>query len=86
MGRAAVRAALEGAVFPVPAGHAQARAVLALAVLVAPVVAQLHVAVLAGPAGEAGASVAHAMAVRAAVQIAKLCENETRFSLKLYAP
>lgn len=75
VGRTAVWAALESAVFAVPAGHAQARAILALAVFVAPVIAQLHVAVLTRPAGVTGASVAHAMAVRAAIQIAKLCET-----------
>lgn len=74
--RTAVRTAFQRAVFAVPAGHAQARAVLALTVLVAPVVAQLRVAVLTRPAGVTDASVAHAMAVRAAVQIAELCETK----------
>jgi hypothetical protein len=74
--RTAVWTALQRAVFAVPAGHAQARAVLALAVLVAPIVAQLRVAVLTRPAGVADASVAYAMAVRAAVQIAELCETK----------
>lgn len=69
--RTAVRTSLQRAVFAVPAGHAQARAVLALSVLVAPVVAQLRVAVLAGPAGVARAGVAHAVAVSAAVQVAQ---------------
>lgn len=76
--RTAVRATLQRAVLAVPAGHAQASAVLALPVFVAPVVAQFRIAVLTGPAGVAAARVAHAMAVRAAVQIAQFCGTDKR--------
>jgi hypothetical protein len=72
---AGVRAALHRAVAPVPAGHAEAGAVLALAVLVAPGVALLQVAELAGPAGQAVAGVVDAVSVGAAVLVAELCER-----------
>lgn len=78
MRRTAVRAALQRAVLAVPAGDAQASAVLALPVFIAPVVAQLRIAVLAGPAGVTAACVAHAMAVRAAVQIAQFCGTDKK--------
>lgn len=70
---AGVRAALHGAVATVPAGDAEAGAVLALAVLVAARVALLQVAELARPAGQAVAGVVDAVAMGAAVQVAELC-------------
>lgn len=58
--------------FAIPAGHAQARPVFALAVLVTARIAQLTVAELASPAGIAAAAVAHAAPMLATVQIAQL--------------
>lgn len=66
------RTALDGAVFPVPAGDAEASAVLALAVLVAAGIAQLRVAELASPAVVACAQLAHTDAMLTALQIAQL--------------
>lgn len=57
---------------PVPSGHAQAGSVLALAMLVAPWIAQLVVAVLAAPSGITAARLADASPVLATVQIAQL--------------
>lgn len=82
MTRTAVSASHQRAVFAVPAGNAYTSPVLALAMIVAPVIAQFHVAVLTGPAGIAGTSVTDAMAVGAAVQIAKFynADDETLLS------
>lgn len=73
--RARVGAALHRAVLPVPARDAEAGAVLALAVLVAPQVALLQIAKLPGPAVTAVARVVHAVAVHAAVEVAQLCND-----------
>lgn len=63
-------ATFHGAVFSVPAGHAQASTVLTLAVFVASWIALLQIAQLARPSGQTVASVVHAMPVGTAIQIA----------------
>lgn len=66
-----IRATLHRAVFSVPSGDAQTRAILALSVLVAAGIALLQIAQLAGPARRAVAGVVHAVSVRAAIEIAQ---------------
>lgn len=57
---------------PVPPGHAQARSVLALTMLVAARIAQPRVAEFTSPAGIASAGIADAASVLATVEIAQL--------------
>lgn len=64
-----IRTALHGAVFSVPSGDAQTRAILALSMLVAAGIALLQIAQLAGPAWQAVAGVVHAVPMRATIKI-----------------
>lgn len=66
-----IRTTLHRAVFSVPSGNAQTRAILALSVLIAARIALLQIAQLAGPAWRAIAGVVHAVSVRAAIEIAQ---------------
>lgn len=64
-----IRTALHRAVFSVPSGDAQTRAILTLSVLIATRIALLQIAKLAGPAWQAVAGVVYAVSVRAAIEI-----------------
>lgn len=66
----AIWATLDGAVLAIPAGHTQASAILALAMLVAARVAEFGVAVFATPIGIASAGIANAAPMLSAIQIA----------------
>lgn len=65
-----IRATFHCAVFSIPTGHAQAGAVLTLAVFVASRIALLQIAQFARPSWQTVASVVHAVSVGAAIQIA----------------
>lgn len=62
-----IRTTFHGAVLTIPAGHAQAGPILALAMLVATWIALFQIAQVTRPTWQAVAGVVHAMAVGAAV-------------------